>query len=402
MREGKGDMARRGAALLREMWAGMTSKKSRRAFVASIWHRLVENRVPVVVSLALATVIYYGIHDRPTEEFVRNVAVKVRGASEGSSIGINPPTVRVVFKGLREDMLALDMAQPIILVNNPGDKALVGGTNSVPLKKRDVRLPALRGFGSVSVVRFDPEKVTLVKDEIASMDFDIETPRLEGTPSPGYRAEIISYSPKRAAVTGGGSRLKGWDALGHKLQTAPVSVDGLGLGEVVRFVEILPPTGEDAMDVSLPLEKVEVKVRVLEQRTPMPLEGEIPVRLSFPQGFPFPKGVVVEPTSVRATLVGAEEQLRDVSAADVAVYAEVPEGAVLTATNALEVALVARVPQDKSILEITLAPPRVTLTAVEPLEELERLEKPEGLEGLESPAVEPRSNPAALEEDAVP
>ena len=153
------------------------------------------------------------------------------------------------------------------------------------------------------------------------------------------------------------------------------------------------------MDVSLPLEKVEVKVRVLEQRTPMPLEGEIPVRLSFPQGFPFPKGVVVEPTSVRATLVGAEEQLRDVSPANVAVYAEVPEGAILTATNALEVALVARVPQDKSILEITLAPPRVTLTAVEPLE---GPEKPEGQEPPESPAVEPRSNPAALEEDAVP
>ena len=399
MSEDRGDMARRGAALLREMWAGMTSKKSRRACEASIWHRLVENRVPVVVSLALATVIYYGIHDRPTEEFVRNVAVKVRGASEGSSIGINPPTVRVVFKGLREDMLALDMAQPIILVNNPGDKALVGGTNSVPLKKRDVRLPALRGFGSVSVVRFDPDKVTLVKDEIASMDFDIEPPKLEGTPSPGYRAEIIDYSPKRAAVTGGGSRLKGWDALGHKLQTAPVSVDGLGLGEVVRFVEILPPTGEDAMDVSLPLEKVEVKVRVLEQRTPMPLEGEIPVRLSFPQGFPFPKGVVVEPTSVRATLVGAEEQLRDVSPANVAVYAEVPEGAVLTATNALEVALVARVPQDKSILEITLAPPKVALTAVEPLE---GPEKPEGQEPPESPAVEPRGDPAAREEEAAP
>lgn len=402
MSDDRGDMARRGAALLREMWAGMTSKKSRRAFMASIWHRLVENRVPVVVSLALATVIYYGIHDRPTEEFVRNVAVKVRGASEGSSIGINPPTVRVVFKGLREDMLALDMAQPIILVNNPGDKALAGGTNSVPLKKRDVRLPALRGFGSVSVVRFDPEKVTLVKDEIASMDFDIETPKLDGTPSPGYRAEIISYSPRRAAVTGGGSRLKGWDALGHKLQTKPVSVDGLGLGEVVRFVEILPPTGEDAMDVTLPQEKVEVKVRVLEQRTPIPLEEKIPVRLSFPQGFPFPKGVVVEPTSVRATLVGAEEQLRDVSPANVAVYAEVPEGAVLTATNALEVALVARVPQDKSILEITLAPPKVTLTAVEPLEESEKLEIPDGLEEQESQAVEPRGDPAAREEGEAP
>lgn len=400
MSEGKGDMTRRGVALLREIWAGMTSKKSRRAFAASIWHRLVENRVPVVVSLALATVIYNGIHERPTEEFVRNVAVKVRGASEGSSIGIDPPTVRVVFKGLREDMLAIDMAQPIILVNNPGDKALVGGTNSVPLKKHDVRLPALRGFGSVSVVRFDPDKVNLVKDEIASMDFNIERPKLEGMPSRGYRAEIISYSPKRAGVTGGGSLLKGWDALGHQLQTKPVSVEGLGPCEVTRFVEILPPIGENAMDVTLPHEKVEVKLRVVEQRTPMPLEGEIPVRLSFPQGFPFPKGVVVEPTSVRATLVGAEEQLRDVSAADVAVYAEVPEGAVLTATNALEVALVARVPQDKMIREITLAPPRVALTAVEPLEETEKQEKPEGLERQESQAVEPSGDPAAREEAA--
>lgn len=257
MNKGAGiEFSRQVASLWRALWAGVTSAHSRRAIVVSAWRRLVENRVPVVISLVLATLIYYGIHDRPTEEFVRNVAVKVRGAPEGSRIGIEPPTVRVVFKGLREDMLGLDMAPAVIYVGYPGDLALKDGmAHEVKLKPRDVRLPAIRGFGSASVERLDPEKVTLVKDETASVGFDIEPPKLEGVPSGGYRAEIVDYSPKRAAVTGGGRRLKGWDALGYRLQLTPVSVDGLGRGEFTRQAEILPPAGEDAMDVALPSER---------------------------------------------------------------------------------------------------------------------------------------------------
>lgn len=360
------EFVRRAAASLRTLWAGVANAQSRRAAAASVWWRLVENRVPVVISLALATVIYYGIHDRPTEEFVRNVAVRVRGVPEGSRIGIEPPTVRVRFKGERADMLGLDMAPPVIYVGYPGDQALKGGAaHAVKIRPRDVRLPALRGFGSVSVERLDPEKVTLVEDRDETFNFDIEPPKLEGVPSGGHRAEVIDYSPKRAAVKGGGSRLSGWDALGHRLQLAPVSVDGLGRGEFTRMAEILPPKGEDAMDVTLPLEKVEVRIRVSQQRDKQPLE-DIPVRLSFPQGYAFPAGVEVEPQTVGVTLFGAKEQLRDVAASNVVVYAEVPADAPqLSATNAMEVALVARIPQDKAIFEVTITPPTVALTAVE-------------------------------------
>lgn len=102
---------------------------------------------------------------------------------------------------------------------------------------------------------------------------------------------------------------------------------------------------------------------VSEQRDQQILE-DIPVRLSFPQGFVFPHGVVVEPPSVNATLVGAKEQLRDVAASNLTVYAEVPADApLLSATNALEVSLVARIPQDKSIFEVNLTPSAVRLTA---------------------------------------
>jgi hypothetical protein len=389
MNRGEGfDFFRRAVALWRPLWTSVSNAKTRHDIVASIWRRLVENRVPVFVSLILATLIYYGIHDRPTEAFVRNVAVKERGAPEGSRIGIEPPTVRVVFKGLREDMLGLDMAPPVIFVSYPGDQALKDGqAHVVKIKARDVRLPKIRGFGSVSVERLDPERVTLVKDETASMGFDIELPKLEGVPSGGYRAEVIDYSPKRAAVTGGGSRLRRWDALGHRLQLAPVSVDGLGLGEFTRLAEILPPKGEDAMDVVLPTEKVEVKVRVLPQRDSRTLEG-IPVRLSFPQGTAFPRGVMVEPASVSVTLVGAKEQLRDVTAGSVVVYAEVPADAPpLSATNVLAVALVARIPQDKSIYEVNLVPPAVALTAVAP-EEVETEVEVVGKEGEAGTSVE--------------
>ena len=343
----------------------LASARFRRALAATVRQRVADNRWPILISLGLATLIYNGIHKRPTEEFVRNVAVKVRDAPEGVRIGIEPPTVRVVFRGSREDMLGLDMAPPVVYVAYPGGQETDAG-GGIPVKlrrKRDVRLAGMRGFGSVSVVSVEPDEVTLVKDEEATIGFDIEAPRLEGTPHRGFRAEVVDYSPRRAAVTGGSRRLKGWDALGYKLQLAPVSVEGRA-ADFSREVEVLPPAGEDAMGLTLPASKVKVDVRIVQPRHSQTLDG-IPVRLSFPQGYAFPCGVAVEPGSVRVTLVGAEEQLRNMTAGDIGVYAEIPEGAALAAETPLEVALVARAPQDRSIFEINLSPPQVAVTAIE-------------------------------------
>lgn len=356
-------LAKRVSALGGSLFAGGVSRRLRRAFAVGIRRRVVANRLPILFSIVLATALYNLLHERAVkEEFVRNVAVKVRGVPEKTRVGIEPSTVRVVFRGSRADMLGLDMSPPVVNVNYPG--VGVGSTGvEVKLTPRSLPIGGMRGFGSVAVVRFEPEKVRVIEDEVASISFDIDPPRLDGTPYRGYRAEVADYSPKKATVTGGGRRLKGWDSLGFRLQLPPVSVEGRA-GDFSREVEVLPPAGEDAMDVELPTMPVKVDVRIAPPRDNRTLDN-IPVRLSLPQDFAFPASMEVEPKSVKMTLVGVEEQLREVGVADVAVYAEISQDAIPgEGTNAFEVALVSRIPQDKSIAEVNLTPPTVTITAI--------------------------------------
>lgn len=344
----------------RAVLAALANPAARRAVAASLGRSFVANRVSIAVSLLLATAIYFAIHERPMVEFVRTVAVKVRGAPEKSRVGIDPPTVRVKFRGSREDMAGIDMSPPVIYVQYSAATSNENGVVKRRIRKRDVKISGMRGFGSVAVADLDPETVDLVEDLEASIGFDIDPPALEGTPHGGYLAEIADYSPKRATVSGGSRRLKGWTALGYRLQLPPISVEGRA-NSFTCEVEILPPKGEDAMDVTLPATRVKVDVRIMRPSDSRTLEG-IPVRLSLPADFDFPESISISPKQVNMTLVGVREQIDKLTVGDVAAYAEVEAGSLPpSATNGVEVTLVPRIPQDKSIFEVNLTPPSVVL-----------------------------------------
>lgn len=377
---------------------GAAGSHIRRLLAAGFRRRIAANAWPIAISFAIATGIYMKIHERPNEEFVRTASVKVRGAPAGSRIGIEPSTIRVTYRGTRQDMLGLDMLPPTVDVPYPSDtNRLTEAGAPVKLTRKNVRFSSMRGFGTATVVDIDPKTVLVREDKPESRGFDIEPPKLEGSPHRGYRAEVVDYSPKRVVVTGGGSRLRAWEELGLKMPLSPVSVDGR-VADFSGTAKVLPPNGEDAMEVSLPDTPVRVDIRIVRPRDSRTIDG-IPVRLAFPQGFSFPESVEVKPSAVRMTLVGVEEQLREVGAADVAVYAEVATNALPAATdgttNAVEVALVARIPHDKSISEVNLDPPEVRIFAVsnsqehlenqEPLEPLENLEEPENPDKQEPP-----------------
>lgn len=387
------ELARRFIDSSRALLAALSNPAARRAVAANLGRSIHANRVSIAISLLLATAIYFAIHERPMEEFVRTVAVKVRGAPANSSVGIDPPTVRVVFRGSREDMAGLDMSPPVIYAQYSAATSNENGVVVRLKKKRDVKLSGMRGFGSVAVVSLEPDKVTLVEDQEASIGFDIDPPPLVGTPYGGYLAEIIDYSPTRATVRGGSRRLKGWTSLGYRLQLPPVSVEGRAESFSSK-VNILPPKGEDAMDVTLPATQVEVNVRIVAPRDNRTLE-DIPVRLSLPADFALPEKISVSPTHVNMTLVGVREQIDKLAAGDVAVYAEVAADSLpQSATNGVEVALVPRIPQDKSIFEVNLTPPSVVLTPTFPAEPEAEPGAGEGPDPAVAPAPEPESPPA--------
>ena len=285
--------------------AGFIADGQVRRFVAfGLGRRIAANAWPILISIAIATGVYMKIHERPNEEFVRNVAVRPRGAPEGSSIRVDPPTIRVTFRGSRQEMLGLDMVPANVEVAYPSDtNRLTEAGATVKVSKKNVRFSAMRGFGTATVVDVDPKSVRIREDKPESRGFDIEPPKLEGSPHRGYRAEVVDYSPKRVVVTGGVSILKAWEELGKKLQLPPVSVDGRVAG-FSKNVKILPPNGEDAIGVDLPDTIVKVDVRIVRPRDSSTID-DIPVRLAFPQGFSFPETVEVEPATVRMTLLSA-------------------------------------------------------------------------------------------------
>lgn len=365
----------------------------RRELLKHLGQKLAANVWPIAISLMLATAIYLGNHERTSEEFVRNVAVKVAGIPENVRIGIDPPTVRVVFRGSSEDRIRLDTDPPVItLAYRPlGPNGL-----AVKLKGRDIRFSSRRGFASVPAVRFEPSTVRLVEDTIASMTFPIDPPRLDGTPYRGFRAEVTDYSPREAVVTGGSLRLQAWDSLGYRLQLEPVSVEGRAspftADTALRF-----PGGDEEPGIVLPDTAVTVKVSIAPPRSKRAF-ANVPVRLSLPQNFSFPATLEIEPPSVLVTLVGVEEQLNEVAIDRIAVYAEVATNALPpSATNGFEVALVARIPHDKSISEVNISPDTVRLAATFPAPGLPARENgapPSANTGTGSPAADSPIEPA--------
>lgn len=362
------------------------SGKYRRECAVSLRERLVENRIPVLVCFILASATYSCIHQRPTTEFKRPVAVKVRNAPDGMQVGVEPPTVLVTFKGTRQDMLGLDMEPPsAVYVDYPqtrkradkGERREDGGelgVNEIPvkLKNGNVQFRGIRGFASVVVEDIKPREVKLVEDVLVDWPFEIEKPKLEGVPYNGYEAQIVEFFPTNKLVRGGSRKLEGWKKLRLKLQSTPVSVEGLA-GEITREADILLPKGEDGMGIDLHDTKIKVKVKIVKPTTSIILD-QIPIRLSLPQGYSLPENVSLEPQDAKATLIGVEEQLKNVASGDVAIYAEVPDGAPHPSPGKpVTVTLVARVPQDKSISEIYISPAEANLvrkaTAEEPAAE---------------------------------
>ncbi len=410
------------ATILRNIGGAIANRAFRRALADDLRKRFMANWQILLISASIATVVFFWIHERPAEEFTRMVEVKVTDVPTGMSVGTEPRFVKVVFKGTRDNMIGLDISPATVYVKysqilkarrgrlrllsflNRHDGADAQADNEVELSTKYVNQGATRGFGNADVVRIEPKTVRIVSEEQVGMYFEIEPPRLKGTPVLGYHAEVADYSPKGIEVTGGGNRLKVWRERGLLLQLSPVDVEGRERDFPSEAI-ILPPKGDDAMGVSFATNSVQVKVHVTRQLAMFDID-DIPVRLSFPQGFTFHDTIEVQPDKVRMTLKGTEEQIRKIGRGDVAVYAEVSTNAIPAGT-AIPVTLVSRTPQDKSIVEVNIEPSTVLLTATDNCAAPEA-ETPAGMAGGQRPmdggpdGSEPPSGPPPAETGAGP
>ena len=98
-----------------------------------------DNKWMLLGSIALASLIYFMIHDNSIEIFERRVPVECRNVPVGKSVGVEPSTVLVKFRGSRDERLGLDLNPPTIVVSYPRE-GISDSERAVKLRKRDLKM----------------------------------------------------------------------------------------------------------------------------------------------------------------------------------------------------------------------------------------------------------------------
>lgn len=314
-----------------------------------------DNKWMLLGSIALASLIYFMIHDNSIEIFERRVPVECRNVPVGKSVGVEPSMVLVKFRGSRDERLGLDLNPPTIVVSYPREGISDSERFAVKLRKRDLKMAGGRGFGSAIPVEFEPNTVTLVIDTEDEREFDILPPKIVGTPHHGKAT--VEFSPRKAKVRGGFAQLNAWEENHWSLRLPDVTVEGRAQS-FNEVSEIMPPTGELSL-VAIEPKNVTVSVTIVQERRKKELKA-VPVRLSLPLGVEIPSGTVFKPGSVDVTIIGQGGAVDEVAIEDVAVYAEADD-LPRPFTNSVDLALSVRVPSGVSISMTETVPKTVKL-----------------------------------------
>jgi YbbR domain-containing protein len=210
---------------------------------------------------------------------------------------VNSVTVRLrASPGLIESLDVGDVLAPIDLVGAEE------GERIIQLTPDQIRVP----FG-FRVVKVTPSFLTLNLERALSKAVPVR-PRILGRPAPGYEVAGIASEPSDIRVRGPKSRVQEVESA----FTEPVSVDGADV-TVEEFVNVRP---EDPL---LTLEgggQVRVIVSIRERHEKRTFAG-LPVT---PHGRP----VELVPPSVTVVVSGPARVLRDLTAADLLPYVNVP------------------------------------------------------------------------------
>lgn len=314
-----------------------------------------ENKWMLFGSIALASLIYFMIHDNSIEVFERRVSVECRNVPAGISVGVEPSTILVKFRGSRDDRLGLDLSPPTVVVSYPRDGISESESVRVRLRKRDLRMSGGRGFGSAIPIEFEPNEITLLIDTEDEREFEIMPPKIIGTPHHGKAT--VEYSPKKARVRGGFSQLNAWEENHWSLRLPDVTVEGRAQS-FKEVSEIMPPIEELSL-VQIEPKNVTVSVTIVQERRKKELKA-VPVRLSLPLGVELPAGTVFSPGSVDLTIIGLGDAVDMVDSDAVAVYAEAND-LPRPFTNAVDLALSVRVPSGVSISTTETSPKTIKL-----------------------------------------
>ena len=342
----------------KEFWEAVKSGELRKQL--KIWWRA--NRWFAILSLFLATVLYFRIRENINYNGSRSIPVEVEvmGGDDPRSLAVEPGAINVMVRGAENDVRKFETSDLPIRLRIPADK--VGnspdGVTMAIKSRRDI--PGLRELGLVAT-RLSADSVRVTYDLPADVEFFIDPPKHIGTP---YHGEVkgVQFAPQSVKLRGGRkilNSLRERDAVRPQLPI--IDVDNQVASFTRQYQITLPdPLGKIAALASPT--SVTVKVEIARRESSKNFEN-LPVRLSMPPGVVLPKGYRLVPLHVSADISGYDKSMEAFSNDMVTAYACVPSVSTLDlsfgATNTLQVKV--EVPHGMEIWDVRTKPEAVKL-----------------------------------------
>ncbi|MFO7869882.1 MAG: CdaR family protein [Kiritimatiellia bacterium] len=246
------------------------------------------------VALLLAVLSFYAIRGATRFEVRYDIPLEIQ-VGEGIAILDPPKTVKVTFRGSKEDLRRIDQQQI---------KAVVRPRAVSPSGSENIRIKPgeIQGLsGGVRVVEVEPGRIILNFDREVTKMFPVAEPRVIGTPLIG-RAEI-EYHPREVEISGPERRLENTTVV----ETEPVEVSGRASSFTAR-VPVLSPGDTWVAEIDPPEVTVEVKI-VTESVTRVLTNITVNAMI----GAGSPEKAVFDPPAVSVSLHGRVEIVNNIS-----------------------------------------------------------------------------------------
>jgi YbbR domain-containing protein len=294
---------------------------------------LLENKGIKLAALVLAVVTWYAIQGAINFEFVMtDVPLQIAVDKGWAVLDRSTDTVDIELRGSQEDILRLNKDYVEVLLDVRG-KALEGST-TFTLTPQMVRVP-----GGIRVVDIRPMQISLSLDREARKAIPVKVD-LQGEPPNGYEVDQVTCTPAAVEIKGPKKRLRDVE----RIRTRPVTLDNRTHSFRER-VELLQPS--ERWVAQLDPEKVLVEIEVLEFTAGRTFERvEVKALLLPGPGYE----LNVNPSRVRLTLEGREEDLQRLMPEDLTAYVDC---SLLERAARYELPVQVDVPSDVVLKEVT-------------------------------------------------
>lgn len=297
-----------------------------------------------VMSLLLALGVWTAVREAINQETViYDVPIRFDMEAGYAVLDRSADRVDIKFRGSRGDLSQLK-PEAIEVTLNVRDLKEERPQVTLNMLPEMVRAP-----GGARVISVVPASVTLSVDREGERDIPVRA-EMQDRPPEGHEVEGVSCTPATVRLRGPLSKLREVTALA----TTPIGLEGRTRSFATR-AEVLPPA--HVPGARLDPDRVQVSVRIIEHAATRSWD-KIPVRVMSPSGGAWISRAQLMPASVKITLQGREDVLKEITKDSIRAFVDV---AALQPGDAYEVPVQWVLPQGVRVLSAEPATIRISM-----------------------------------------